>query len=324
MPVVGTPTAPASSCTTLSVVASRVLTLLGSDAQLSQAEVESIAVSRYQLIHDTVAWSKRRKSFRINLTAPTTSTASTTVTATLNSAAITAIGTPFTSTMEGYQIRIAGDEQYYFFDYASTSTGTLTDGNGNNVVWPHTTNTTASWTIFQSLYALPTNADIVLSLGSDFPMREFDGGQEALDRMDPQRESTSTSPTHWMYAGVRSCVPYIEVWPVPDEAKTLSGVCLVKAALPGLADNIEIHPSVLTYATAADCYNMLHAKTGDAGYATLGLFYEKKYAEASNDVIPWEVSKQSPPRSLHRRRSSFGRGTDWETSHDLDLIQKVN
>lgn len=321
MPVIGV-AASSSTCTTLGDISARVLTLLGTDPQLTQAEVESMAIARYQLIHDTRPWANRRKEFRVNTVATISSSTSTTVTATLGSSTITSIGTPFTSTYDGYQIHLSGEAQYYFFTYVSTASGTLSDGNGNAVTWPHATNTATGWTLFKSLYTLPENCDTILSLGHDFPFREMDGGRESLDRLDPHRDTTSTVPTHWLYAGTKNCLRQIEVWPVPSAARTLSGLCLMAAAAPTADTTIDVHPSILTYGVAADCYNMLFAKTGDTGYQHLGLFYEKKHTEAVNDVTPWEVTKHSPPRSLGRRKIGYGRGTDWETAHDLDLLER--
>jgi len=324
MPVIGSPTTPANLCITLGDVSSRVATLLGSDAQLSIAEVETIAVARYALMHDANAWSKRRKNFKLNLVAPVSNTASQTVTVTQGLSTITSAGTPFTSAMDGRQIRIGAEQQYFYFNYVSTSSGTLEDGNGNAATWARATDTAAGWTIFQSVYALPSDADVIISLASNYPLREFDGGRAALDAYDPDRLSRSSDPTHWIYAGANSdCVRLIEVWPFPSIAKTLSGQYFVMAPSADADTVIAVHQSPLTYGVAADCFNMLFAKTGDPGYEKMGLFYEKKYTESLNDIVPWEISKNSPPRTIQKSRKTFGRGTDWEASHDLDIFDHI-
>ena len=58
----------------LSDIVTRVTNLLGTDAQLSSAEVASIAIARYEILHDANPWSKRRKEFTINLVARLTVT----------------------------------------------------------------------------------------------------------------------------------------------------------------------------------------------------------------------------------------------------------
>jgi hypothetical protein len=164
----------------------------------------------------------------------------------------------------------------------------------------------------------------MFSLGSNYPLREMDGGREQLDRLDPQRSSTTSDPTHWLYAGDNSSgIRELEIWPVPTTSKLLRGQYLNEAPLLTSSTRIAISVPALVYGLAADCYNMLYSKTGDEGYKNLGLFYEKKHTQVLNDVIPYEVSRMSPPQSIHRRRSAFGRGTDWEVSHDLDLLERI-
>ena len=107
---------------------------------------------------------------------------------------------------------------------------------------------------------------------------------------------------------------------MPSEALLLRGQYRTEAPQISSSSVLDVHPAVFTYAVAADAYNLLYSKTGDISYKEMGLFYEKKYAETKNDILPWEVSKQSPPTSLKRARKAFGRGTDFEVSHDLDAL----
>lgn len=303
----------------LSDIVTRVTNLLGTDAQLSSAEIQSMAIARYEILHDANPWSKRRKEFTINLVAQTSSDDSNTLTATVASSNVQSAASPFVTTHDGMQLQIGSMRQYYFVSYNSAQALGLEDGNGNVVTWPAATVTGNTWRLFQTRYNLPTDCDILISIGYDYPLEEYDGGRPALDDADPHRESTATDPRFWVYAGVSSTTRQIEVWPVPLQARTLRGQYLTEAAQISSTSTISnVHPAVLTWAVAADCYNMLHSKTGDESYARLALFYEKKATEALNDILPHEVSRNNPPTTLWRKHRRFGRGTDWETSHDMD------
>ena len=49
------------------------------------------------------------------------------------------------------------------------------------------------------------------------------------------------------------------------------------------------------------------------------MFYEKKATEALNDILPHEMSRNNPPTTLWRQRRRFGKGTDFQVDHDLDV-----
>lgn len=308
---------------TLGDVVTRVTNLLGSDAQLSAAEIRSMAIARYEHLHDANPWSKRRKEFTINLVANSANNAAGAVTVTNGSPYVSSTGTPFAAADDGKWIRLGEEVQYFGLSFNSTSSIILTDGHGNSANWPRATATAVSYNAFQTLYNLPADCDAVLTLASNYPLEEMDGGREYLDRLDPNRISTASQPTHWVYHGAISAntTRQLEIWPVPSEARTLRGVYLQEAPVVAASTVIAVHPAVFTYAVASDCYNMLFSKTGDQSYQHLALFYEKKYAETKNDILPWEVAKNSPPTSIRRRtRRGFGRGTDWETDHDVELL----
>lgn len=306
----------------LSDIISDVINLLGTDAQLSSSEVATLAIARYAVLHDANPWSKRRKNFALNMVASSSNAATDTLTVTLGSSTATSAGTPFTSAnSHDKSIRIGGEVSYFTASFNTSSSLSLTDGNGNLVTWARTTATAATWTLFQTLYALPSDCDLVMSLASNYPLAELDGGREALDRIDPNRQSQASDPTSWVYAGINtSSVRLIEVWPVPSAGKTLRGQYMTEAPRITSTSTIQVHQSALTYAVAADAYNLLHSKTGDQSYKDMGLFYEKKYAETKNDLIPYEVARNSPPTSIGRQRRSWGRGTDRENSVDMDLL----
>lgn len=297
--------------------------LLGSDPNLSDAEINVTLQLRYSHLYEKRGWSRRRRHFTISLAAQESSTSTTNVTVTLASATVTSAGTPWVSADDGKEIVIAGDLTPFFIDFVSTSQISLVDGDDDAVLWAAATNTSASWRMFQTIYALPTDAETVLSLTGAYEVPELDGGIEALDAMDPDRSSTGDHPTGWVYRGVTSAgARKIEVWPVPTQNRVLRGTYLRVA--PTLVDTsvIDVSVPLLTYSAASDCCNMLFAKTGDESWKHLGVFYDRKTREVEDDAAFSDLKHLNPPASLGRARGGARqalRGTDFEVDHDLGL-----
>ena len=301
-----------------------VLNLLGTDPNISTAELNTIIQLRYESVYESWTWSRRLRDFTLTLVASTSSTSTTTVTATLASSTITSAGTPFTSGMAGRQIQV-GSEPHYFFVNSFTSTAALVlgDGEGSAVTWPRATDTAATWTVFQSIYTLPSDADSVISLsGANFEVDELDGGRSALDEIDPTRSTTAAHPTHWVYAGENSSsVREIEVWPVPTSAALLRGQYSRRAPTLAASTEIGMPRSVLVYAVMADACNMLFHKTGDTVWGDRAVFYERKYGDDEKRFRFMDLERLSPARSLgHHRRLGGFRGTDFEATHDMDAL----
>src|SRR3990167_5710385 len=169
-----------------------VLNLLGTDPQISTAELNTIIQLRYESVYESWLWSRRLRDLTIKLIASVSSTSSTTVTATLDSSTITSAGTPFTSGMAGRQIQVGSEAHYYFVNsFTSTAAVVLGDGEGSAMTWGLATDTAATWRVFQSIYTLPSDADTLVSLaGDNFEVDELDGGQYAR-----QAPTLSAGPT---------------------------------------------------------------------------------------------------------------------------------
>ena len=301
----------------------RVKNLLGTDPQLSDAEISSMAQSRYEAMYETFPWSRKLRDFTITTVAPVSNSTTDKVTVTVGSAIVSSDGTPFVAGMLGRQIRIGADLQYYFVNSVTSSSAIkLGDGEGNEITWAKATNTSSAWTIFKTLYTLPSDADWVVSLAGQYDMDEYDGGRGQLDICDPYRLTTTETPTYWLYAGVNaSNVRELELWPSPTVAQLLRGQYVRVAPTLSSSSTVDIHFPAMVFGTTADCYNMLYAKTGDEAYKNMGLFYEKKVTQVLNDRMPYEVALGSPPRTIRRTRGVTGRGTDFETNHDIDAME---
>lgn len=311
---------------TLATITSRVLNLLGSDASLSTAELESLVQTRYEDLYESWMWSKRFRDFGLSLVAQVSSDATTLVTATAGSATITSIGTPFTSAMTGRQISIGTHRQYFFVNYVSTSSLTIQDGEGNDYLWPAETEVDTSWRIFKTIYALPATADGVISLVGDYPVDELDGGRERLDAMDPDRLTTNNHPTYWYYAGAHATTfdREVEVWPVPTEGRLLRGQYTRMAPTLSAASTIDLPVALLVYAGAADACHLLHSKQGtmETMWENKALFFERKSEEVRKRFEARDFERTSPATHLGRssmdKQSQFA-GSDYAVSHDLEV-----
>jgi hypothetical protein len=244
-----------------------------------------------------------------------------TVTVTNGSATVNSAGTPFTNAMDGRQIQIGDDEQYFFVTYVSSSQITLKDGEGTSVNWPGSTASGQSWRIFQTLYTLPSAAQSVVSLAADYPLEELDGGRERLDFIDPDRSTTDSEVSHWCYAGVNSSnVREIEIWPVPTQARLLRGQYLKEAATLTTNDTIDVPVPILVYGAACDACQLLASKQGsqEPMWANMALFFERKQREVMDDYKFVDFNLTSPARQLGRRPRNQRAGTDWAVSHHTD------
>ena len=224
--------------------------------------------------------------------------------------------------MDGAQIVVSGENNYFFAKRDNSSQVTLQDGSGTNVNWPRASGGSKTWRIFQTVYALASTLDWVWSLTvGDDPMDEIDGGLPALNDADPDRSTTDSVPSHWTHAGVDSLDKRrIEVWPVPTSAALMRGTALRRP--PTLADvtTIDVPRALLVYWSAADACNMLAAKENDnETWKNLALYYTREAERIFNEYGPVELARLSPPSSLVRRRNRFSRrvGTDWEVTHQV-------
>jgi hypothetical protein len=310
---------------TLATITARILNLLGSEASLSTAEAESLVQTRYEDLYESWGWSKRLRDFGISLVAQVSSDSTNTVTATLDSATVTSIGTPFTSAMTGRQITIGTHRQYFFVSFISSSSIKIQDGEGTDYNWPATTEAGASWRLFKTIYSLPATADGVVSLVGDYPMEELDGGRERLDAMDPDRITTNNHPTYWYYAGAHATTfdREIEVWPVPTEGRLLRGQFNRMAPTLSSGSIIDMPVAVLVYGGAADACHLLHAKQGtmETMWEQKALFFERKEEETRKKFERHDLDKLSLPTHLGRssmdKMSQFA-GSDYEVSHQLE------
>lgn len=295
--------------------------LIGDDAHATDARINTAIQLAFDRLFESHMWSRRLRDFTISTVAETDSTSSTEVTVTNGSPVVTSAGTPFTSAMAGRQIAIDGQDMYFFVNsFTSTSVVRLGDGESNEVNWPGSTDTSASWRVFQTLYTLPSDAETVVSLVGQQPMVEYDGGREALDAADPYRLSTGSDPRFWLYAGENSSgVREVEIVPVPTSARLLRGQYLRAAPTLASGTTIPISRAMLAYYAAADVLNALYAKSGDENYKDLALYYVREGGAARKDAEFNDMERLSLPTSINRAPRP-GLGADYFKTHHVDEL----
>lgn len=291
---------------TATTITGRAKILIGTDDQVTDAELLSLTQTRLEQLYDAWVWSRTVREFALSLIANIGSTSSDTVTVTNGSSVVTSAGTPFTTSpsMAGYQIQVGAEPHYFFIDsVTSTSIIRLGDGEGNTVNWPRATNTTSAWRIFQHRYALPTDCNDLLVLSHDKgDLEEVDGGRVEVDFVDPDRSSTHDPPKRWWYDGENaSNVREIAVWGNPTTARLLRGWYARIAPTLSSDTNIDIPVAPLVYGVAADTLSMLFAKTGAEQYARGSSHFNTTARAALKDAIIKDRNRWSPPVTFGKR-----------------------
>lgn len=287
----------------LSDITARCLNLLGADAQISTAELESLAQTRYESMYEETQWSRSIIEFTITLIAPVTSTSSDTVTVTNGSSTVTSSGTPFTSGMAGRQIQIGAEPHYFFIDsFTSTAEIELGDGEGNTVDWPRDTDSDSGWRIFQHRYALPAVCEDVIVLSHDnFDIEELDGGRHEADLRDPDRSISDDRPRKWWYDGENSSnAREIGFLGYPATARLVRGQCAKIAPTLATATVIDLSVPALVYGTCADAASMMVAKEATEFWVRLSSHFNDKYTEVMTRAIEKDNARKSNPRSIRR------------------------
>lgn len=287
-------------------ITDRAKILIGTDDQVTNAELLSITQTRLEMMYDAWIWSRTVREFTISLIANISSTSSDEVTVTNGDATVTSAGTPFTTSpsMVGYQIQIGAEPHYFFIDsVTSTSVIELGDGEGNAVTWPRATASGSSWRIFQHRYALPSDCNDVLVLSHDKgDLEEVDGGRVEIDFVDPDRSSTHDPPKRWWYDGESTGnVRGIAVWGNPAAARLLRGWYARIAPALSSGTNIDVPLAPLVYGVAADTLSMLFAKTGAEQYARGSSHFNTIAKSSLRDAVLKDRNRWSPPTTFGKR-----------------------
>lgn len=130
--------------------------------------------------------------------------------------AVTLTGGSFPTDLNGGRLRVDAAATWYTFTRLTASTGTL------DRAFEGTTVTTAAFQLWQPIYAVPTDCDVVDSINVPSRMIELDKStQEAVDEADPSRREVSSPRTWAEYKDSAANVARIELWPGPTLAEGL-------------------------------------------------------------------------------------------------------
>jgi hypothetical protein len=150
-----------------------------------------------------LSWSRQQKQAILQTVAPYETG---TVEVTEGSASITGTGTVWTAAMTGRQFHVVGRNESYTFTRASDTTATL------DRAYEGDTAATASYEIFKSTYALPSNCRLL-----------EDGAFSPLTRLGSQQFTNVAfgAPQNWASSMDDTSTPplmQIELYPIPEES----------------------------------------------------------------------------------------------------------
>ena len=175
--------------------------------------LKGYANDRYKRIINHYPWSRILQIDTILQTVVEYATG--TLDATLASTTLSGTDTVWTTAMTGRRIRIAGRSEWYTFTRVSGTAGTL------DRAYEGDTDTLLTYSIWQPVYALPTDTDVVESLKLFSQNSDLDQvTQEELDKIDPARLQVGNPVTYAPYEDDSTTppLPQVELWPGPDSA----------------------------------------------------------------------------------------------------------
>lgn len=187
---------------------------LPTGAGIDRVVLEGVVNDRYKTVLNAYPFSRTTQVEYILQTVALYETG--TIAVTTATTALTGTDTVWTSAMTGRRIRIAGRNEWYIFTYVSATSATI-DRN-----FEGGTETAATYQIWQPVYALPSNLDVLESVkifGDDRDLDQID--LEELDKLDPARlriEADADAYAFFEDDTSSPPLPQIELWPGPQNA----------------------------------------------------------------------------------------------------------
>ena len=168
---------------------------------------------RYQEILNAHPWSRLAGSGTIS-TVDDYSTGTLAITTGLT--AVTLTSGSFPTALDGGRLRVGGDATTYVFTRLTASTGTLDRAYEADSV------TEAAYQLWQPVYALPSDTDILESIAVPSQGLELDEiSPEELDEIDAARLVTGPPRTYARYKDTAAGLQRVELWPGPTAAEGL-------------------------------------------------------------------------------------------------------
>lgn len=298
--------------TTRKLIRQQVLKAVANVAEILADDVNEMLEADDAEILESWPWTRRIAWTLVNTTAPSTLT----VGVTEGSSVVTGAG--FTAAMVGRLIRLADTGTFYRI--ASVTAGVsavIGDSDGNAILYPGSTNTALTATLFQYIYAVATNAERVIGIYHSVPLTEMD--DSIFNRIDSQRIATADPPEYWSHLGRNSSgVLQVGLFPYPSAAISLRVKYLKVASMTKDTDVPMYHPAMLRHKTSESAAAFLLGKTGDAAWATLADRYNKKFDEAYQAAKEDDLQRASSPTAITPEDAGTLMSNEFALSHDVE------
>lgn len=307
---------------TLSEVSTSVVRNMA--AKVTSAEADAFIQAAYSQIFEAHEWMARKADALVALVADYSTG---TLTATQGSAALVGVSTVWTSGMVDRWIRIgSADEIYKIATFTDTTHITIESPTGGTG-WQAATTAAASYTIFQHVYKLAANVDMVLLPTREYALQETT--KEQIDAIDPTRLSSSTTMS-WAPRELASDGAYqIELWPRPNVAGVMRTPYLKKAPTLGQSTDLLIRQDPVEYLASHKAAMFLLAKHGDPRYDAIAQRFQNLYSGDPNDkklgaLETAIMQDQKKYGTIHHVLDKTSAGSGWSdeflSSHDLEVF----
>jgi hypothetical protein len=284
-----------------------VLRLLGSHRQITSNDVSSLIQNENREILDNYDWSARKAEGVINTFSTVTAG---TVTVTISSAFVSGVSTSFTSNYVGRHIRIGSEE--HFHEISSVTSAARLD---LKTIWPTSTASAQSYTIFQNRFLLESDCEEIISVARDRGLSER--SRSWLDTIDPDRTETASYPDVYSYRErTSSNILQVELWPVPTAKKAIRYEYLKSGDLVSNGDKPLYQPNVVKWKAGVAGALILYAKTGDPVWKDLAITNQGLYKLALQKAKETDQQKFSTRKQQRSRDDVYLRGDDYWSERD--------
>ena len=296
---------------TFATIQSQVQSLVGANPAITLTDIAGILTASNAEIVSSWNWSRRNVWTILNTLTPV----SLIVTGTQGSSVVT--GTGFQAGHVGDLIRLSNLSTFYRIKSVTPGVScVLADMQGNVIVFPEATMPNTSAQIFQYIYSLPADCEIVLDVLYDSKLDEKD--RSFFETIDPQRVGTADAPSGWCNLGRDSSGNVqIALFPVPSAAHSLRVNYQKVADMSAPTDQPLYRADLLKWMAGETAAAFLLARTGDQAWATLADKYHGRYEEAFESAKADDLSKSSAPTAISTDEGLGLYSDDFLVSHDV-------
>lgn len=232
-----------------------------------------------------------------------------TVAVSVGGTSLTGTDTVWTAAMTGRRIRIASRNEFYVFTYVSATTATI-----DRAYEGTSAETAAAYRIWQPIYALPSDLDILLSLKVPSTEQDMDQiTQELLDNIDPARQTYGVPMTYAPFEDSSSNLSQIELYPGNETAVGLP--LEYRATVAEFTDTAEtflpwMDVDAIFYGVKADLF-------ADDGKMNESMRFEALFKDRLSDMIASDGDRKE---SQQMQMSS--RFTDHRVARTSDVYDR--